>query len=439
MPTVYSPKDSNGFRIKIVYTVTTPGTGSTATSPRSTVAGTMYLETTVPGEYFSQWTLTAWLNIWGSHTTTDTYPVQENKQYSIANPTTTTPKTVAIGTFTKTIYHDPTDGTGYFYFWSKLDADTNAGYVPANLEYGPQYFALTDIAVTPPTPSYTVTYSNADGSNGTTTQTVVSGNTGTFPDPGTRTDYTFNKWDGSYSAGTATPAITANTTYTAYWTALQWTVTYNANSGTVDPASASVDRGSAVTLPTPSRSGYSFNGWFTASSGGTSVGGGSASYTPTKDITIYAQWTVLAPGFTDESVTGTLYINQDISSTGNASVSATNTTSYSLQYSGTGLNPTSWLSINATTGALSGSTSIPGVYTFKVVATGTSVANSNTITITVVYPGKRINSSLGQAQFATAKRYDLATSSWVPLALMKRFVGVGQPGADANGWAHISN
>ena len=46
----------------------------------------------------------------------------------------------------------------------------------------------------------------------------------------------------------------------------------------------------SVTLPTPTRTGYIFNGWFTASSGGTKIGTGGASYTPSKDITLYAQW-----------------------------------------------------------------------------------------------------------------------------------------------------
>ena len=46
----------------------------------------------------------------------------------------------------------------------------------------------------------------------------------------------------------------------------------------------------SVTLPTPTRVGYIFNGWFTASSGGTKIGAGGASYTPSKDITLYAQW-----------------------------------------------------------------------------------------------------------------------------------------------------
>lgn len=45
----------------------------------------------------------------------------------------------------------------------------------------------------------------------------------------------------------------------------------------------------AVTLPTPTRSGYNFLGWYTASSGGTQVGN---TYTPTENVTLYAHWEV---------------------------------------------------------------------------------------------------------------------------------------------------
>ncbi len=34
-----------------------------------------------------------------------------------------------------------------------------------------------------------------------------------------------------------------------------------------------------------------FAGWFTSSTGGTLVGAGGASYTPTASVTLYAQWT----------------------------------------------------------------------------------------------------------------------------------------------------
>lgn len=46
----------------------------------------------------------------------------------------------------------------------------------------------------------------------------------------------------------------------------------------------------AVTLPTPTRDGYTFLGWYTASEGGTKVGDGGTSYTPNGDITLYAHW-----------------------------------------------------------------------------------------------------------------------------------------------------
>lgn len=45
-----------------------------------------------------------------------------------------------------------------------------------------------------------------------------------------------------------------------------------------------------VELSTPTRDGYTFLGWYTAADGGTKVGDGGASYTPTGDITLYAHW-----------------------------------------------------------------------------------------------------------------------------------------------------
>ena len=48
---------------------------------------------------------------------------------------------------------------------------------------------------------------------------------------------------------------------------------------------------STVTLPTPSRPGYIFKGWFTAASGGGQVGDAGTQYTVTTTMTLYAQWT----------------------------------------------------------------------------------------------------------------------------------------------------
>ena len=45
----------------------------------------------------------------------------------------------------------------------------------------------------------------------------------------------------------------------------------------------------SVTLPLATRAGYTFNGWYTAATGGTSAG--MMSYTPSADIELFAQWT----------------------------------------------------------------------------------------------------------------------------------------------------
>lgn len=47
---------------------------------------------------------------------------------------------------------------------------------------------------------------------------------------------------------------------------------------------------SAITLPIPTRDGYTFLGWYTAASGGSKVADGGGSYTPIGNITLYAQW-----------------------------------------------------------------------------------------------------------------------------------------------------
>jgi uncharacterized protein (TIGR02145 family)/uncharacterized repeat protein (TIGR02543 family) len=79
-----------------------------------------------------------------------------------------------------------------------------------------------------------------------------------------------------------------------------YTVTFDANGGTVSPASATTGAdGRLASLPTPSRSGYTFNGWYTAATGGTVVNTGTVFSGSAK---IYAQWTVVSGGgntFTD--------------------------------------------------------------------------------------------------------------------------------------------
>ena len=68
-----------------------------------------------------------------------------------------------------------------------------------------------------------------------------------------------------------------------------YTVTYDANEGTCGTASATYS-GTPLTLPTPTRDGFTCTGWYDAAIGGNLIGTAGADYTPTEDITLYAQW-----------------------------------------------------------------------------------------------------------------------------------------------------
>jgi uncharacterized repeat protein (TIGR02543 family) len=69
-----------------------------------------------------------------------------------------------------------------------------------------------------------------------------------------------------------------------------YTVTFNPGSGSLATTSSQTDTsGKLSALPTPTNSGgYRFDGWFTASSGGTRI---TVDTVFTQDTTIYAQWT----------------------------------------------------------------------------------------------------------------------------------------------------
>ncbi|MBR1921212.1 MAG: InlB B-repeat-containing protein, partial [Kiritimatiellae bacterium] len=113
---------------------------------------------------------------------------------------------------------------------------------------------------------------------------------GELPEP-TRDGYAFDGWYTAKSGGsalTATSKASAPATYYAHWLAL-YTVTFNANGGTATPATATVKEGEAVgALPTATRDGYTFDGWYTAATGGTQV---AATTKVTANVTYYAQWT----------------------------------------------------------------------------------------------------------------------------------------------------
>ena len=85
-----------------------------------------------------------------------------------------------------------------------------------------------------------------------------------------------------------------NTLYSKNNNNTAYTVTFNANGGSgTAPSALTTTAGSAITLPSGSgltRSGYTFGGWNTNTSGtGTNYNVG-VSYTPTDNVTLYAKW-----------------------------------------------------------------------------------------------------------------------------------------------------
>ena len=128
-----------------------------------------------------------------------------------------------------------------------------------------------------PIESFTVTLDPQGGNVELSTKIVFSGsNYGFMPTP-TRSGYTFGGWftgtngTGSQVTESTTVSLTANQTLYAKWTAVpvtSYTVTFDAQDGTVSPTYKTVTNGSAYgTLPTPTRSGYTFGGWFTGTNG----------------------------------------------------------------------------------------------------------------------------------------------------------------------------
>ena len=92
------------------------------------------------------------------------------------------------------------------------------------------------------------------------------------------------------------PMVEGGLNFVGIWTREKATVTvtFNANGGTVDPTSETITKGSTLTLPTPTRSGYRFDGWFTEKTGGTQVKANETTFD--KDTTIYAHWTKKSSG-----------------------------------------------------------------------------------------------------------------------------------------------
>lgn len=158
---------------------------------------------------------------------------------------------------------------------------------------------------------YTITF-NANG--GTVTQTSqkvkYDSEYGTLPTP-TKTGYGFDGWYDSKTGGNEVLASdmftkTSNQTLYAHWESNACTVVFDANGGEVDEQNRSVSYGSPYgDLPTPSRPGYVFKGWYTSPSGGTKISS-STKVSNENEHTLYAQWKEKTYTVTFDASGGTL-------------------------------------------------------------------------------------------------------------------------------------
>jgi uncharacterized repeat protein (TIGR02543 family) len=113
---------------------------------------------------------------------------------------------------------------------------------------------------------YTVTFNSHEG----TAVTAITADEGTVipkPTDPTRNDYTFDNWYSAARGGTSYTwphTLTGNVTMHAQWTAIPYSITYNLNGGAnpANPPTSYTIESIGVTLPIPTKTNYTFGGWF---------------------------------------------------------------------------------------------------------------------------------------------------------------------------------
>ncbi len=139
--------------------------------------------------------------------------------------------------------------------------------------------------------TYTVRF---DACGGKAVDSVLANYGTTISVPSTsREHYSFVSWntksDGTGENLTESTVITGDVTYYAIWKVNSYTVTFNAQGGSCSTSSLSVVYNNTVSVPTATKSYYTFKGWNTKSDGN---GYALTSTTKiTENVTYYAIWT----------------------------------------------------------------------------------------------------------------------------------------------------
>jgi len=163
--------------------------------------------------------------------------------------------------------------------------------------------------------SYNITFDSQGGTN-ISSQTINYGSYATQPTVPTKTNYTFGGWYTDSGCTNkfnfTTMPIISNITLYAKWNVLSYTVTFNSNSGTT-VSSQTINYNSYATQPTsPTRTGYSFIGWYT-DSGCTNIFNFTTTYI-INNITLYAKWVMVSYTVIFDSKGGSTITSQNIPS-----------------------------------------------------------------------------------------------------------------------------
>ena len=205
----------------------------------------------------------------------------------------------------------------------------------------------------------------------------------------TRNGYTFTGWTGSngttpQTSVTIKTSDAENKTYTANWTPKTYSITYNCNGGSGCTNGHYNIENDDITLPTPTRQGYTFTGW-TASNGTTPETTVKIPKGSTGDKSYTANWSVnkytvtLNKGTGIDSVTGAGTYDYGTSVTINATVS----TGYSWRnWTGTSTVVSQRYTFTVPDKNVSYTANAsPNTYTITVTAgTGTTVSGGGTCT-----------------------------------------------------------
>ncbi len=203
-------------------------------------------------------------------------------------------------------YDNGSDGITYLVGSTGLDKTSNKVTAYMESSSGRAVNTSGKYIIGASAPVLSVTY-DANGGTGTMAgQTFTKGSTVTLTANNnsiTRTGYTFSGWNTvaggtgtAYADGATTESLDTGIVLYAQWTARSYTVTFNKQGGT--GGSDSVTAAYDAVMPSaamPTRTGYTFNGYYDAASGGTqyytNAGASARNWNKDENATLYAKWT----------------------------------------------------------------------------------------------------------------------------------------------------